>query len=482
MAAGGAQPSPEEGLPRLLALAAELEANGQLGEAEAVLARALAMAPDNPIALHLSGIIAFRRGRPAEAVEPIERAIALMPTAALFHRNLCELYRKLGRYDDALAAGRRAAELDPADQHVWHNLSILHYHRLELDAAIECAERAIALDPTFAGAHFGIAEASLLRGDFARGWEEYQWRFRLGNASPLLPPTDRPRWDGKRLQRGKTLLLIADQGYGDAIQFARYIGWAASRCREVAVACSRELQSVIAQQPKVGRIFHHWDDKPDFAAYCALSGLPRIAGTRLKTIPAQIPYLRADAGKVAGWTERLRRLLPKGYRRIGIVWAGRPTHTNDDNRSATLAAFAPLADLSHIALVSLQKGAAQAQIGAYWGRAPLINLGPEIGDFGDTMAVLECLELVITVDTAVAHLAGTMGKPVWLMLPYAPDWRWLLDRTDSPWYPSARLFRQTAERRWEPVIAEITAEIARSPEFQNYARSSQSKDVDAGTS
>ena len=210
--------------------------------------------------------------------------------------------------------------------------------------------------------------------------------------------------------------------------------------------------------------------------------MPRIAGTRLKTIPAQIPYLRADAGKVAGWTERLRRLLPAGYRRIGIAWAGRPTHTNDDNRSATLAAFAPLADLSHIALVSLQKGAAQAQIGAYWGRAPLINLGPEIGDFGDTMAVLECLELVITVDTAVAHLAGTMGKPVWLMLPYAPDWRWLLDRTDSPWYPSARLFRQTAERRWEPVIAEITAEIARSPEFQNYARSSQSKDVDAGTS
>jgi len=152
--------------------------------------------------------------------------------------------------------------------------------------------------------------------------------------------------------------------------------------------------------------------------------------------------------------------VPEGYRRIGIAWAGRPTHVNDRNRSATLATFARLAELRRLALISLQKGPAQAQIGAYWGRAPLVNLGPEIADFDDTMAILEALDLVVTVDTAVGHLAGAMGRPVWLMLPFVPDWRWLLDRADSPWYATARLFRQPAPRQWDPVIAEIARCLA----------------------
>jgi hypothetical protein len=208
-------------------------------------------------------------------------------------------------------------------------------------------------------------------------------------------------------------------------------------------------------------IFDQWETRPDFAAYCPLSGLPRLAQTTLETIPAPIPYLRADPQKTAGWADRLSGLAPAGYRRVGIAWAGRPTHVNDRNRSAALAAFTPLAELAHVALVSLQKGPAQAQIGAYWGRAPLINLGPEIADFTDTMAVLEALDLVVTVDTAVAHLAGAMGRPVWLMLPFAPDWRWPLNRADSPWYPSARLFRQPAPLQWEPVVAESPANSVR---------------------
>jgi hypothetical protein len=186
-----------------------------------------------------------------------------------------------------------------------------------------------------------------------------------------------------------------------------------------------------------------------------LSSLPRIAGTTLETIPAPIPYLHADEARFAVWAERLWGLLPRGYRRIGIAWAGRPTHRNDARRSIRLATLAPLAALPGVALVSLQKGPAQAEIGRYWERAPLLNLGPEIRDFSDTMAILECLERVITIDTSVAHLAGSMGKPVWIMLPYAPDWRWLMAREDSPWYPSARLFRQSPERSWEPVVAAI---------------------------
>ena len=455
-----APPSPTDRIAELVGVAQGHEQAGRLNEAEETLNQILALAPEHPGSLHLKGVVSFRQGRSDEAAALMERSIAAAPETALYYRNICEVYRSVGRYDDALAAGRRAVGLTPRDPHCYHNLGVLHYHRLELDEAIHCAESAVALDPDFAGAHFGIAEASLLRGDFCRGWEEYEWRFRLGNAPKLLPPTDRPQWDGTPLPNGR-LLLIADQGYGDVIQFARYIPWAAHHCPEIAMACSSEIRPVVTQQPGVGQTFDHWDNQPDFAAYCALSSLPRLAGTTLETIPAPIPYLRADPEKVAFWADRLSRLVPSGYRRIGIAWAGRSTHVNDRNRSVMLSTFASLAELRRLVLISLQKGPAQAQIGTYWRRAPLINLGPEIADFGDTMAILEGLDLVVTIDTAVAHLAGAMGRPVWLMLPFAPDWRWLLDRVDSPWYPTARLFRQPSPRSWKPVMGAVVEEIAR---------------------
>lgn len=448
------QPSPQDQLRRFLAIAGEHEAAGRFDAAEAVLDQILAAAPEQPQALHLSGLVAFRRGRRADGVALVERAAALRPNIALFRRNLCELYRRVGRYDDALTAGRRAAELDPKDKIALHNLNVLHFQRGELDAAIEYAEKALAIDPQMPGAHIGIAEASLARGDFARGWEEYEWRFRLAGAPSLLPPTDKPQWNGTPLPAGQTLLLIADQGYGDVIQFARFIPWAASRCPDIAIACSRALHPVIRQLAGAARVFDRWDEQGDFAAYCPLSGLPRLAGVGLDTIPGKA-YLRADPDRTKAWEARLAALLPAGSRRIGLVWAGRHTHPNDENRSMRLAALAPLGALPGVSLVSLQKGQAQAGIGYYWGRAPLANLGPEIADFADTMAIIQCLERVVTVDTAVAHLAGAMGKPVWIMLPYAADWRWLLDRADSPWYPSARLFRQGAERDWAPVVAAI---------------------------
>jgi tetratricopeptide (TPR) repeat protein len=454
-------PGPEDRLASLLALAARHEQEGGLAEAEAVLDDLLAEMPDAADAVHQKGIVAFRRGRTAGAAALMERSIALAAGSAVFHRNLCEVYRTLGRYQEAFAVGRRAVLLDPADPHCHHNLGVLHYDCLEPAAAIEAAEHALAVDPEFPGAHFGIAEASLLQGDFARGWPEYEWRIRLAGVPPLLPPSDRPQWDGLPLGPGKTLLLVADQGYGDVIQFSRYIPWAAARCADLAIACSIELQPVVGQLPGAARIFDHWQNAPEFAAYCALSSLPLLAGTRLETIPAPIPYLRPDEGRFAEWAERLWRLLPRGYRRIGIAWAGRPTHRNDARRSARLAALAPLAEIPETVLVSLQKGAAQTEIAGYWGKAPLVNLGPEIRDFGDTLAILECLECVVTVDSAVAHLAGAIGKPVSIMLPYAPDWRWLMGRQDSPWYPSARLFRQGPERRWEPVVAAIARTLVR---------------------
>jgi hypothetical protein len=197
-------------------------------------------------------------------------------------------------------------------------------------------------------------------------------------------------------------------------------------------------------------VVSRWDKCPPFASYCPLSGLPRLHGTDLDNIPNNVPYLRAEPAGAAAWRERLDDLAPSGLR-IGIVWAGRPIHNNDWNRSAGLAAFAPLANTDGTVLISLQKGTAQSAIATYFDQAPLVNIGSMVREFADTIAIIESLDLVVTVDTVVAHLAGAMGKPVWILLPYAPDWRWLLDREDTPWYPTARLFRQPEAGDWTSV-------------------------------
>jgi Glycosyltransferase family 9 (heptosyltransferase) len=205
------------------------------------------------------------------------------------------------------------------------------------------------------------------------------------------------------------------------------------------------------------RIFSRWENCPPYHAFCPLSGLPRLHGTRVDNVPATVPYLRADPARVMAWAERLRRLAPDSHKRIGIVWAGRPTHNNDRRRSSRLADFAPLAALPGVSLISLQKGPSADQAGRYFGRAPLINIGAEVRDYDDTMALLECLDLVVAVDTSVGHLAAAMGKPVWILLATCPDWRWLLKRDSSPWYPTVRLFRQTVPRQWSDVLNRVAA-------------------------
>jgi hypothetical protein len=443
----------------VLRIANEYERGGRLDDAKRLLDHILAAAPEQGDALHLAGIVAFRHGDIAKALDLMERSLRHGIDTPLYLRNICEVYRAMGRLDEALDAARRATVLAPADPLCLHNQAVIHYHRLELDAALDCAGRALRIDPSLPGAHFVRAEALLLRGEWATGWEEYEWRFRIGGAAPLMPPTRKPQWDGGILP-DQTLLLIADQGFGDVIQFARYIPWAAKRCRDIAIASSVEVRPLLQQIAPAARQFVRWEDAPDYAAYCPLSGLPRLAGTRIDSVPVPIPYLRADPGRTAQWAERLDGLIPRGLRRVGVIWAGRPTHNNDRNRSALLADFRPLASVSGVALLALQKGPKTDQAGAYYGRAPLINIGAEIEDYDDTMAILENLDLLVTVDTSVAHLAGAMGRPVWIMLPRAPDWRWLLDRADTPWYPTLRLFRQTTVRRWDDVAQAIAAGLA----------------------
>ncbi len=456
-----ALPASDVSLPLALVLriAGEYEQAARYDEAEELLRAALGAAPLLPSVLHRLGLIAFRKGRLAEAAQFIEQAIAQDANLANAMRDLCVTYERLGRTDEAIRAGKRAVEQAPYDPHAYHNLTVAYRQALRLDESIACARRALALDPALPSPHVALAEALLLRGDLQAGWDEYEWRFQVPGVDSLMPPTERPHWDGSPMPSA-TLLLIADQGFGDVIQFARYLPWVARRCSQVLLACSVEVQPLLRHAYPWLHLFSRWEACPEFAAFCPLSGLPRLCGTRLDTIPADIPYLQAESGRTAAWAKRLHQLLPPGYRRVGVIWSGRP---HPPHRSIQLEALAPIAALDGIALVSMQMGHAQDEVGRYRGRAPLASVGREIRDFMDTAAIIATLDLVVTIDTAVAHLAGAMGKPVWTMLPYSPDWRWLLGREDSPWYPTARLFRQPSPGQWGPVIARVAEELRSAP-------------------
>ncbi len=454
----GAVPMVPVPLNELFMVAAEYERAKRWAEADRLLSHILAVAPNQADSLHLAGIVSFRLGRHAQALEQMERAIAHGVDTPLYLRNICEVYRSLGRLDEALAAARQAAALSPSDPLCLHNLSVIHYERLELAESIACADRALAMNAGLPGAHFARAEALLLLGDWAEGWEEYEWRFRIAEAAPLMPPTDRPQWDGTAFSDGR-LLLVADQGFGDIIQFGRYIDWAKARCPDIVIACPPEVVSIMRQLCPSAAIALRGEDSLPFRAYAALSGLPRLHGTRPGNVPASVPYLRADPDRVAAWRRRLDGLVPAGFKRVGIVWAGRPTHNNDRRRSTTLASFGPIASVPRVALISLQKGPSADQAGRYFGRAPLVNIGAEIGDYDDTMALLSSLDQVITVDTSVGHLSAALGRPTWIMLAHAPDWRWLMDREDTPWYPTVRLFRQKMAGDWAEVMRRVGAAL-----------------------
>jgi hypothetical protein len=446
-------------LDDLLKIANEFLEGGRLPEAEKLLDHILSAVPDSPLALHQKGVVLFRTGQHQAAAEMVERAVKLSPNAINFRRSLCPIYERLGRYDEAIRIGLEALAVDGDDLQTLHNLAVVHYRRLELDESIACARRALTLDPSAAGPHFQLAEALLLKGEFAQGWEEYEWRFRIAGAPALMPPTERPQWDGAELREGR-LLLIADQGFGDSIQFCRYIPNVLERFPVAAVVADPLLHPLIRQVSPDVDLVARWEECPEFTAYSALSSLPRVFGTRIDTIPRAVSYLRAEPSRTAAWRARLDDLLPSDFRRIGIAWAGRPTHNNDLNRSMRLGEFDPIAALDRVALISLQKGPGQKVIAEYYGRAPLLNLGAEVDDFLDTMSIIDLLDVVITVDTAIAHLAAAMGKAVWILLPFAPDWRWLLERTDSPWYPSARLFRQRFAGDWGGVMRDVAEAFA----------------------
>jgi hypothetical protein len=295
----------------------------------------------------------------------------------------------------------------------------------------------------------------LLMGDFREGWANSEWRWHLPDVTSNPLRDAAPQWRGEPIA-GKTIVVFAEQGFGDTIQFLRYVPMVAATGARVILAVPTVLKALAEQAAPQALVLVDGETTPPFDLQCPLLSLPLAFGTELDTIPRDLPYVRADGDRVAVW----RSCLPAGGgKRIGLVWAGRSAHGNDQNRSIDLARLRPLFDARGVQLVSLQRELRPGDAAILESSPAVTHLGDQLSDFADTSAVIECLDVVVTVDTSVAHLAGAMGKPVWILLPFSPDWRWLLGREDSPWYPTVRLFRQPAIGDWDSVIARVRAEL-----------------------
>ncbi len=429
------------------------------GEAGGICNDVLATAPDHPAALALLGVVSAHTGQPERAIELLERAVKRHAGVAAWHANLCSLYRILNRMDAAIAAGQEAVRPGPASPDNLVNLSLVLTDLDQRDRAVACLLRALGLNPSHADARLALAQNLLARGELEPGWIEYEWRNETEAGRGQLPRITSAPWNGMRIPGGK-ILLVGDQGYGDTIQFARYIPLVAQRCEQVILGCSAEMAPLLARIPGVGVCCHRWNEIPGHAAHTRLSSLAGLFHTRLDTIPADVPYLTPDPPRVAAWADRLERQLPGRRPRIGLAWTGRPTHPNDRRRSLRLQRLAPLAATGIGGFVSLQKPFPAADAAAMALFPGLADLSDALTDFEETAALIANLDMVITVDTAIGHLAGALAKPVWIMVPKASDWRWLLDRSDSPWYPTARLFRQSAPGAWDSVINHVATALA----------------------
>jgi hypothetical protein len=322
----------------------------------------------------------------------------------------------------------------------------------KLDATRAIQEMIVAQLPGDYPARFDLAETLLLLGDFERGWREYRYRYSLAHTTSMERKVQRPRWNGQPMP-GQTLLIHDEQGYGDTFQFMRMVPWAKRRSgARVVLEVNAETRSLARRLDGCDDIIVRGELPPPFHQHCEMMSLPMAMRLSLDDLPGAMPYLHADPERVAHWRQRLDA-LPRPL--VALVWAGRPTHVNDANRSLRLDQLAPLA-LPGVSFVSIQKGPASSQSGM-----PLISLSDEIRDFEDTAAILSLVDLLVSVDSSPVHLAGALGRPCWVMLPFVPDWRWLMARDDTPWYPETRLFRQTRRGDWDGVIATMREALSR---------------------
>ncbi|MSP00398.1 MAG: glycosyltransferase family 41 protein [Acetobacteraceae bacterium] len=426
----------------------------RLNEAEGICQDVLAANADHPAALALMGIVAAMKNEMDRGVELLRKAISLRPGIASWYAHLSSMCRNTYRMEEALSTGQESIRLDPNNADHLVNMSLVFVDADDRERATACLLRALGLKHDHADGHLAMAQILLASQNFHPGWAEYEWRNLTEAGKATMPAMTSAHWNGMRIPTGR-LLLVGDQGYGDTIQFARYIKMASERVQDVILGCSQEMGPVLANIPGVAQYCHRWNDVPGHAVHCRLSSLPYIFNTTPGTIPAEVPYLTPDPARVVAWRERLDATLPRGLKRIGLAWTGRPTHPNDRRRSVRLSRLLPLADAGPAAFISLQKPVPDADKETMRAFDGMTDLSNELTDFGETAALLQNLDLIITVDTSMGHLAGALAKPVWIMIPKAADWRWMLDRDDSPWYPTARLFRQQRPGDWDPVLEKV---------------------------
>ena len=454
-ASSGIAPSAAPNPADLTARGMQAHQRGDLAAAERDYRAALLVAPDLPAALHYLGVIHMQRNDVDAALPLLERAVALEPDEPEFHNNLGLALVAADRTEEGIARYAQALTRNRDLATASNNLGLALQAVNRLPESITAFRDALRVAPDFAQAHWNLSLALLVTGHYAEGWREYEWRHRaqtFGTAGA----TSAPRWQGEDLA-GRSLLLSAEQGLGDALHFVRYAAALAERGARVLVRVPAPLAEIIASAPGVAAVVRMEETIPAHDYGLPLLSVAGVLGTDDTSLPAAIPYLTASPADTAALASTMAEV--PGKLRIGLSWAGSAHHVNDRRRSCPLAALAPLLELPDIAWFSLQKGDGEDQIGQVPAAAH-IHLLDARNDFAHKAALIANLDLVISVDTSNAHLAGALGVPLWLLLPFAPDWRWGLERSDSPWYPTARLFRQPRAGDWASVIADVRERLS----------------------
>jgi Flp pilus assembly protein TadD len=440
----------------LVNLGSVLKELDRLDEAESAYRAALAMRPSIVEAHSNLGAVLADLGRLDEAISECRAALRLNPQSAQAYNNLGYAMNLKGDLDGAAAECRRAIALQPVYPEALVNLAIVLAAQCKWDESLAACCEALAARPDFALAHWNLGLNLLKKGEYALGWPHWEWRFAVGKLGIRRREFPQPRWDGSRLM-DRRILLNVEQGLGDAIQFARFVPMVATRGGRIVVECAAELRRLFGGLAGVEQVVEQGEALPEFDMHCPMPSLPLVFGTTLQTIPANAPYLSVDASSAESWRTRLANL--GSGRKVGLVWAGNSRHTNDRNRSIPLATLAPLGAVEDVHLISLQKGLRSVDAVTPPAGLKLIDWTSELGDLADTAALMAGLDLIISVDTAPAHLAGALGRPVWILLPFSADWRWLRQGDESPWYPTMRLFRQAVAGEWGVAVERLVTAL-----------------------
>jgi tetratricopeptide (TPR) repeat protein len=428
-------------------------------EAVASYRQVLSANPEFAVAHCNLGIALRDQGRLEQAIASYQRALSLDSQSAQAHFGLGNALKDQGKLEEALASYGRALALKADFVDALNNRSAALLALNRCQEALASYEKVLAIEPGYAVAHANLGACRLLVGDFEGGWPEYEWRWRSEHYLSAPREFLQPLWLGKEDIAGKTILLHAEQGFGDTIQFARYVEAVARRGATVILEVQPALLSLLSGIAGASRLVGRGEPLPHFDVHCPLLSLPLAFGTRLQTIPAAVPYLGPAAANVRRWRDKLGA---SGVPRVGIAWSGNPDNPNDRNRSMALRKLMAL-QIPEARLISVQKEVRPADAKVLAANPHIGDFGTRLGDFSDTAALLSLMDVVVSVDTSVVHLAGALGKPVWVLLPFAPDWRWLMDREDSPWYPTARLFRQPGVGDWDSVVNRVKRELQRLP-------------------